>query len=105
MKINFKAEFSKVIIFFLMLLNIFIIIFAAYMAYALSSPELCICLAGAATAEIASAVAMYQWKTKSNNNFKYAEQFIFDMADKYGIEDTREIAVAFLGNMNLNNGG
>lgn len=105
MEIKFKTEFHKVILLFLLLLDVFIIIFTAYMAYKICSPELCICLAGAATAQIGSAIVMYQWKTKSNNNFKYAEQFIFDMADKYGIEDVKEIAVSFLGNMNLNNGG
>lgn len=40
---------------------------------------------------LTAAVAFYFWKERSNNNAKYAEDFIEKMADKYGIENVATI--------------
>lgn len=53
-------------------------------------------LAIAGYAEVAASNAFYFWKAKNENRYKYAEDLVERMADKYGIESVVQIAEAVL---------
>ena len=56
-------------------------------------------------AELASATAMYYWKTRTNNVYEYGEKFIMDLVESGKIDNQHvvQIAQAFFNSSQLNN--
>lgn len=47
-------------------------------------------------AETAAATGFYYWKAKTENRAKYAQRFVLDFADKYGVDAAIRIAEVVL---------
>ena len=50
----------------------------------------------AAIGLLATAYGFYMWKSKNENRAKYAQKFVLDFADKYGIDAAIRIAEVVL---------
>ena len=53
-------------------------------------------IAPLAWAEVTALNGFYVWKAKNENRAKYAQRFLSEIADKYGIESAALIAETFL---------
>lgn len=108
-KISFEKDnkktaysFSKKILCVGLLILLVITGFSFYTVITTGSIEVLVALIGVFGVCLTAAVAFYFWKERSNNNYKYAEDFIERMADKYGIENISEILQALIaGNSNI----
>ena len=47
-------------------------------------------------AETAAATGFYYWKSKTENRAKYAQKFVLDFADKYGVDAAVRLAEVVL---------
>ena len=47
-------------------------------------------------AETAAATSFYYWKSKTENRAKYAQKFVLDFADKYGVDAAIQLAEVVL---------
>lgn len=106
-----NAEFSKIIFWLVWSTHLIVIIFAAIMIRLnfdrngyLDTTLLAILIPSTA-AELASATAMYYWKTRTNNVYEYGEKFIMDLVESDKIENQQvvQIAQAFFNSSQLNN--
>lgn len=53
-------------------------------------------IAPLAWAEVTALNGFYVWKAKNENRAKYAQRFISEIADKYGIESAASVAETIL---------
>lgn len=106
-----RYEFSKVIFWLVWVTHLIVIIFASFMVKAnfdrngyLDTTLLAILIPSTA-AELASATAMYYWKTRTNNVYEYGEKFIMDLVESEKIENQYvvQISQAFFSSSQLNN--
>lgn len=106
-----RYEFSKTIFWLVWLTNLIVIIFSAVMMVlnfnknGYFDSALLNILIPSTAAELASATAMYYWKTRTNNVYEYGEKFIMDLVESGKIDNQQvvQIAQAFFNSSQLNN--
>ena len=79
-------ETSKKILYFLAIIEIFLIIFTCCMIVVLGDSSPIYYMVSAISAEFGAATAFYYWKAKNENRSKYAMDFVEKIADRYGID-------------------
>lgn len=104
-------EFSKIIFWLVWATNMVVIIFAAVMMVlnfnknGYFDATVLNILVPSTAAELASATAMYYWKTRTNNIYEYGEKFIMDLVESEKIDNQHvvQISQAFFNSSQLNN--
>lgn len=86
-----KISFSKVLMAILLLINAIVIGFTIFMVYRLSDTSPLLYLIPSVAAELSAATAFYYWKAKAENKAKYAQRYIAELAQAYGIEHVERI--------------
>lgn len=104
-------EFSKIIFWLVWATNMVVIVFAAVMMVlnfnknGYFDATVLNILVPSTAAELASATAMYYWKTRTNNIYEYGEKFIMDLVESEKIDNQHvvQISQAFFNSPQLNN--
>lgn len=79
-------EFSKRYFKYLVLLELCVIIYIAIMVFITCDLTPLYWVITALSAEISVYSAFYLWKAKNENRAKYAQQYLSDIANTYGID-------------------
>lgn len=87
-----KVEFSKKAIIYLLTLNTVLIVFSMVMMIITCDLTPLIYICPSVGAQVAAGLAFYYWKAKNENRAKFAQKFILEFADKYGIDMAIRIA-------------
>lgn len=78
---NTKFEWTKIMYLVIVILTIFVTLFACYVTIAFQDTTILTVLIGAVFAELATFSATYAWKTKSINKTKIIIDFINNLPD------------------------
>ena len=81
-----KKEFSKKIFNIVITLFIIVIFYAMALMWKTNTTDGLMYLIPAVGTLASVTIGFYYWKSKNENRSKYAQKFVKQMADKYGIE-------------------
>ena len=89
-------EFSKKLLVVQYFISALLIIFTVIGSFTDHDMTAIAALAGTSILADGSVTGFYCWKSKNENRAKYAQKFIRQFADKYGIDATANIAAIVL---------
>ena len=96
MKNNGESSFSKRYFAYLITLEFFVILFICIMVIMSGDTTPLYWVISTLAAEVSVYSAFYLWKSKNENRAKYAQMYVNEIADKYGIDIAIRIAEVVL---------
>lgn len=87
-----EMSFTKRYFTFLVIIEVIIFTITCGLAVLAADPQPMYWVITAIGAEITIFSTMYVWKSKCENRAKYAQQFIKDFADQYGLDAALQIS-------------